>query len=141
MAGLNRCRTRAGVMPNHPRLQEAREGMATKKHHCSRAACSHHQPHCYPAVSALGLGQGTVLPQAASSAPCPGRAVPTRAWDTLGPSPCRVGTYACTHQPSPFSALIKPNNLPEANFSHDAGQETRELHLPVAGRAGSITRT
>lgn len=93
-------------------------------------------PHCCPAASTVGWGQSALLPQAASSALCPGPAVPTMAWDTLGPLLCRVGTHACTHQPSPFSALTKPNNLPEANFSHDAGQEAPELHLPAPGRAG-----
>lgn len=68
---------------------------------CSRAACSHHQPHCCPAASAVGQGQITVLPQAPSSAPCPGPAVPTTTWDTLGPLLCRLGTHAGTHQPPP----------------------------------------
>lgn len=68
---------------------------------------------------------------------CPGSAVLTTAWDTLGPSLCRVGTHACTHQPSHFSVLTKPNHLPEANFSQDAGQEALELDLPALGRAGS----
>lgn len=78
---------------------------------CSRAACSHPQPPCCPAASAVGRGQSPVLAQVASSAPCPGPAVPTMAWDTLGPSLCRVGTPACTHQPPPFSVLTEPSNL------------------------------
>lgn len=103
---------------------------------CSRAAYSHHQPHCCPAAATVGRGQNTVPPQAVSSAPCPGLAVSTTAWDPSGQSLCRVGTCACIHQPFPFSALNKPNNLPEANFSHDAGQEALELHLPAPGKAG-----
>lgn len=112
-------------MPKHPQLQEAREEMATKK-----------------LQSCLFPPPATLLPVPWGGAePCPGPAVPTRAWDTLGPSLCRVETYARTHQPLLFSALTEPNNLPEANFSHDAGQEAWELHLPAPGRAGSSTRT
>lgn len=99
-----------------PKAAGGREGMAIKKHHCASTGCF---------LSTM-------------SWPCWDT---TTAWDTLGPSLCRLGTQACTHQPSPFSVLTKLNNFPEANFSQDAGQEAPELHLPALGRAGRISRT
>lgn len=80
-----------------------------------------------------GRGQSPVLPQHRVLAPLspPGSGTP---WGH------RCAGWGHMHAPTshhPFSALTKPNNLPEANFSHDAGQEARELHLPAPAGQGA----
>lgn len=123
-------------MAKHPQLQEAREGMAIKIHCCAPELPVPTTSHTAALLQHCGAGTKHCASTGASSAPCPGLAVSTTAWDTSGQSLCRVETCACIHQPFLFSALNKPNNLPEANFSHDAGQEALELHLPALGKAG-----
>lgn len=137
MAGLTHCsRTRAGVMAKYPGLQEVREGMAIKKHHCAPELLVPTTSHTAAMLPAPRGGDKALcfhrlLPQhhvrALLSPPRPG-------------SHCCAGWGQCMHPPAiPFSVLtIRPNNLPEANFSPDAEQEAPELHLPAPGRAGRI---
>lgn len=66
---------------------------------CSRAACSHHQPHRCPAASTMGQGQSAVLPHTASSAPCPGLAVPYHGLGHLGAITVQDGDK-CMHPPA-----------------------------------------